>query len=440
MTGNMEAPCNYEDNTYPFRQDSSFLYYFGLDIPNLAGVIDTDSGDEIIFGDRKTMQDIIWSGAEPDLEEHCKRVGIKQIRPLRSLFLYIAKAKITGRKVHFLPPYRAATKLLLTELLGFDNDYLTSAASLRLIQAIISMRLIKEPCEIEELKKAAATGYDMHIIGMQMATAGTKEHEIAAAMECVAHAVGHRTSFPSIVTQHGEVLHNHPQNVSLEPNRMLLVDAGAETEMHYASDYTRTIPVDGKFSPKAAIIYNIVLAANEEARRLARPGATYLSVHLAVCNLIAYQLTCLGIMKGDPEEAVSRGAHALFMPHGLGHALGLDVHDMENLGQRNVGYDSNIRPSTQFGLASLRFARTLLAGHVVTNEPGIYFIPALIDKWSAEKRFRDFINYPKVAQFKSVGGIRLEDDLLITEQGCEVLGKRLPITRDEVIEAMADKI
>lgn len=436
LFGNVDVPMNYTDNTYCFRQDSSFLYFFGLDFQRLAGVIDTESGEETIFGDDVNMEDIIWMGPQVSLKEKAARVGIAKTKPYGNLQLIIEQAIQLGRKIHFLPPYRAENKLLLSELLGISASKLKAYSSLELIKAIVALRSVKEDQEIAEIRKACAVGYQMHVTAMKMAKAGVWEQTIAGTIEGIANSGGGMVSFPVILSQNGETLHNHDHSQILRDGRLLLVDAGAEIGSHYASDFTRTVPVNGKFTQKQREIYEIVLAANNRGRELTKPGATYLSVHLAAAEVIASGLKEIGLMKGDVKEAVRNGAHALFMPHGLGHMLGLDVHDMEDLGQIYVGYDDEIRPVDQFGTAYLRMGRKLQPGFVITNEPGIYFIQALIEKWKSEKTNADFINFDRLSDYSDFGGIRLEDDILVTETGSEIIGDRIPITPDEVEDLM----
>lgn len=432
LLGNVDVPMNYTDNTYHFRQDSSFLYFFGLDFQGLAGVIDVDSGEEIVFGNDVDIEDIIWMGPQVPLKEKAEGVGIFRTEQSRVLSDVVNKAIQSGRKVHILPPYRAENKLLLSRLLGILPSRLKTYTSLELIKAIVSLRSVKEEQEIAEIRKACAVGYQMHVTAMKMAKAGVWEQTIAGTIEGIANAGGGMVSFPVILSQNGETLHNHNHSQILQDGRMLIVDAGAEVGSHYASDFTRAFPVSGKFTQKQRDIYNIVLAANNQATALAKPGITYQSVHLDVCETIASGLKEVGLMKGDVKEAVRNGAHALFMPHGLGHMMGLDVHDMEDLGQIYVGYDDETRPIDQFGTAYLRMGRKLQPGFVVTNEPGIYFIPALIEKWKAEGINTEFINFDRLDQYLDFGGIRLEDDILITETGCEIIGERVPITPEEI--------
>lgn len=436
LLGNVDSPMNYADNTYHFRQDSSFLYFAGLDFQNLALVMDVESGEEIIFGNDIDIADIIWMGPQISLKEKALKVGISKSEPLGNLQKVIEKAISLGRKVHFLPPYRAENKLLLNNLLGIAVSKLKTYASLELIKSIVDLRSVKEDQEIAEIRKACAVGYQMHVRAMKMANPGVWEQSIAGTIEGIANAGGGMVSFPVILSQNGETLHNHDHSQTLVSGRLMLVDAGAEVGSHYASDFTRTVPVNGKFTQKQREIYEIVLATNNHGRELTKPGATYLSVHLAAAEVIASGLKALGLMKGDVKEAVANGAHALFMPHGLGHMLGLDVHDMEDLGQNYVGYDDQTRPVDQFGTAYLRMGRKLQPGFVITNEPGIYFIPALIEKWKAEKINADFINFDRLESYLDFGGIRLEDDILVTESGSEIIGDRIPITPQEVEDTM----
>ena len=436
LLGNFDSPMNYADNAYYFRQDSSFLYFFGLDFQKLAGIIDTETGEEILFGDDVSIEDIIWMGPQIALREKAGKVGITKTEPYKNLQQVVEKAISSGRKIHFLPPYRAENKLLLNELLGILVSKQKAYSSLELVKAIVSLRSVKEEQEIAEIRKACAVGYQMHVAAMKMAKAGVWEQTIAGTIEGIANSGGGMVSFPVILSQNGETLHNHDHSQILRDGRLLLVDAGAEIGSRYASDFTRTIPVSGKFTQQQREIYEIVLAANNRSCELTQPGSTYLSIHLAAAEVLASGLKNLGLMKGDVKEAVANGAHALFMPHGLGHMLGLDVHDMEDLGQIYVGYDDETRPVNQFGTAYLRMGRKLQPGFVITNEPGIYFIPALIEKWKAEKTNTDFINFDRLESYLDFGGIRLEDDILVTETGSEIIGDRIPVTLEEVEAAM----
>ena len=438
LLGNSEASANYSGNTYKFRQDSSFLYFFGLDEPDMAALLDVESGEQVLFGNDVDIDDIIWMGPQVSVQEKAEGIGIKRSYPMSQLKEHVAKALSQGRKVHFLPPYRNHNKILLNELLGIPTGALKENASVELIKAIVDLRLVKEACELEEIEKACNIGYAMHYTAMKMARLGMVEQELAGIMAGIAQSQGYMESFPTILSQNGETLHNHRHHQILTEGRMIVIDSGAETNMHYASDFTRTIPSGGKFTQQQKEIYQIVAAANNLAIGLARPGVAYRDVHLAACRIIAQGLTNLGIMKGDVDEAVASGAHALFMPHGLGHNMGLDVHDMEDLGENYVGYDDTIKRSSQFGLASLRMGKVLNKGNVLTVEPGIYFIPALIDKWKAENFNTQFINFDKLEAYRTFGGIRLEDDIVITDEGCKMLGsKRLPISVEDVEKEMA---
>ena len=432
IPGNLESPMNYRDNTYHFRQNSTFLYFFGLDLPGMIGVIDVDNNRDWIYANEVDIEDIIWMGPQKSVTEQAQIVGIEATAPLEKIERTIESAIQNGRRIHFLPPYRAENQEQLGSLLGIKSYKVKQYDSLALIHACIEMRSVKDAFEIAEIEKACAIGYEMHVTAMKMAQPGIVEQQIAGLIEGIGLSKGAGTSFPTILTQNGETLHNHNHAFTLEAGRLMLVDAGAESNGHYASDFTRTIPVGGKFSDKQRDIYNIVLAANNQTLALAKPGITYQSIHLQAATVIASGLKELGLMKGDVDEAVANGAHALFLPHGLGHMMGLDVHDMEDYGQVHVGYDDEIRPIDQFGTAYLRMGRRLQPGFVVTNEPGIYFIPALIEKWEKEKINANFINFGKVKEYLGFGGIRLEDDLLVTETGARILGNRIPINPEEV--------
>ncbi len=437
LLGNNEASSNYPANTYNFRQDSSFLYFFGINHPGFAGVIDIDGNEDILFGDDFTMDDIIWMGSQPSVADQAHLVGIEKSAPLSQLGQMIENARHQGRQIHFLPPYRHANKIWLEELTGIRVTQLAAHVSVELIKAIVALRSVKSELEIAEIERACDIGYKMHTTAMRMCKPGVKEQLIYGTIEGIAMAYGAGVSFPSILSMNGETLHNHYHGNILQEGRLMLTDAGAETNMNYCSDFTRTVPVGGKFSNRQKEIYNIVVAAHDCAIDHARPGNTWKEVHLAACRVIANGLKELGLMRGDIDEAVAAGAHALFMPHGLGHMMGLDVHDMEDLGQIYVGYDDEVRPSDQFGLASLRMGRRLQEGFVITDEPGIYFIPALIDQWRAEGLHTDFLCYDAIEKYKDFGGIRLEDDVLITATGSRFLGQNhIPLYIDEVEEIM----
>ena len=437
ILGNNEAPANYPDNCYHFRQDSSFLYFFGQSHPGYAGVLDIEAGEDIFFGNDVDIDDIIWMGPQPSIKDLAAQVGVQKSMPFCKLKEVVGQAIAQGRKIHFLPPYRYDNMMLLEELTGIRASMVKKYASVELIKAVVDLRSVKESCEIAELDLACNIGYEMHTTAMKLCKPGVSEQYITGVLEGIAASYGSKTSFATILTQHGETLHNHDHSHLLEAGKMMLTDCGAERISNYCSDHTRTVPVSGKFDARQKDIYNIVLACHGKALELTRPGITYKEVHLEVCKVLAQGLNDLDLMKGNVEEAVAAGAHALFLPHGLGHMMGLDVHDMEDLGQIYVGYDDETRPSTQFGLASLRMGRRLQEGFVMTDEPGCYFIPALIDQWRAEKKYTDFLNYDAIESFKDFGGIRLEDDILITPEGSRFLGeKRIPITVEEVENIM----
>lgn len=437
ILGNNEAPANYPDNTYKFRQDSSFLYFFGHSHPGYAGVMDIEAGEDYFFGNDVTMDDIIWMGPQPSVKDLAAQVGVEKSFPFDKLKEFIGKAISQRRPIHFLPPYRYDNMLLLEDLTGIRASMTKQHASVELIKAVVALRSVKEACEIAEIDKACNIGYEMHTAAMRLCKPGVSEQYIAGILDGIASSYGNMVSFATILTQNGQTLHNHDHSHLLEAGRLMLTDAGAESVTNYCSDHTRTIPVGGKFTSRQRDVYSIVLDCHDKALELAHPGVTYKSVHLEVCKVLAQGLKDLGLMKGDVNEAVAAGAHALFMPHGLGHMMGIDVHDMEDLGQCYVGYDDEIRPSDQFGLASLRMGRRLQEGFVITDEPGCYFIPALIDKWKAENMHKDFLNYETIEKFKDFGGIRLEDDILIIPGGSRFTGeKHIPITISEVEQIM----
>jgi Xaa-Pro aminopeptidase len=438
LPGNVDAAFNYPANPYHFRQDSTFLYYFGLDHAGLAGVMDLESGEEWIFGNDVDMDDIIWMGVLPSISELAAGVGVTKTAPYAKLEEYLGKAMSQGRKIHYLPPYRGETSIELERLLKIPIAQLKAKSSIELIKAVVSQRSLKDAGEITEIEKACNTAYLMHTTAMKMAMPGVWEQEIAGTIEGIAFAHGGHVSFPVILSMNGQTLHNHDHSQYLEKGRLMVVDAGCETGMHYASDLTRTVPVGGKFDARQKPVYEAVLAANMKAIESIRPGVLYREIHLLAARTLAEGLKSIGLMKGNIEDAVKAGAHALFFPHGLGHMMGLDVHDMENIGQIYVGYDDEIRPSDQFGLAFLRLARKLQPGFVLTVEPGCYFIPALIDQWRAEGLHKEFINYDEVEKYKNFGGIRIEDDVLVTDNGCRVLGKPVPKTVADVEKLMAE--
>lgn len=433
ILGNNDSPANYSNNCYTFRQDSSFLYFFGAKRDGLVGAIDIDNDKEYFLGNDIDIDDIVWYGSVESIRDMADMVGVAQAAPFNKLAELVAQAKQTGQKIHFLPPYRHDHMILLEELLGIKPSQQKEASSMELIKAVVTLRSTKSDEEIKEIERACSIGFKMHTTAMKLAQPGVTEHFIGGTIDGIANALGDKVSFSSIVTMHGEILHGAPKMNYLEAGRLLLVDAGAETINNYCSDHTRTTPVSGKFTHRQRDIYTIVEQAHDLALKKAKPGVLWYDVHMDVCRLITNGLKDLGLMKGDTEEAVASGAHALFLPHGLGHMMGMDVHDMENLGQTNVGYDEEIQPSTQFGTASLRMGRRLQKGFVVTDEPGIYFIPDLIDNWKANNINSDFLNFDVIEKYKDFGGIRIEDDVLVTENGVRFLGKDIiPYHADDV--------
>ena len=441
LFGNNDSPANYPNNAYsPFRQDSSFLYYFGQKRDGLVGIIDIDNDMETLIGDDISVEDIVWYGSVDSVHDMAQQVGVANTAPMKTLKTICNDALRQKRKIHFLPPYRFDIKLLVFDLLGIHPNQQKESASMDLIKAVVKMRSAKEPQEIEELERAAVIGYKMHTTAMRMCKPGAIEQNIAGYLKGIAHGYGAMESFATILSQHGEIMHGAPSMNPLEDGRLLLVDAGAETINNYCSDNTRTMPVNGKFTQRQLEIYSIVEECHDYALKAARPGVKYWDVHFGVCRLMTDRLKELGLMKGDTDEAVAAGAHAMFLCHGLGHMMGMDVHDMENFDQINVGFDEETRPNIeQFGTNCLRMGRRLEEGFVVTDEPGIYFIPALIDDWRSKGLHKDFINYDMLETYKDFGGIRIEDDLLITKDGCRFLGKdRIPYHPKDVEEFMAN--
>lgn len=440
LFGNNESPANYPSNGYyPFRQDSSFLYYFGINRDGLVGVIDIDGGTETLVGNDIDIEDIVWFGSVDSVADLAARVGVAGTAPMKQLQVICNEALRLHRQVHFLPPYRYDIKIQIFDLLGIHPNQQKEASSMELINAVVKMRSTKEQQEIDEIEAACAIGYKMHTTAMRLTKPGLTEKYIGGQVDGVAHSYGAMVSFPTIFTQHGEIMHGNPRWDKLESGRLVLCDAGAENRNNYCSDNTRTYPVNGKFTQRQLEIYSIVEACHDYVLEVAKPGVKYKDVHLAVCRLMAGRLKELGLMKGDVDEAVNAGAHAMFLPHGLGHMMGMDVHDMEGLGQVYVGFDDETRPSVQFGTSALRMGRRLEEGFVVTDEPGIYFIPALIDDWKAQGLHKDFINYDLLETYKDFGGIRIEDDILITADGCRFLGsERIPYHPKDVEAFMAD--
>ena len=436
LVGNAEAPAQYKDNCYKWRQDSTWLYYFGLDLPLYAALLDIDSGAETIFANDVDIDDIIWMGPQPSVASLAASAGIEHTAPYDALGVAVNNARKGGRSIHFLNPSRYFNTLKLMELMGCQR--IDRQVSEALTKAVISQRLIKEDIEIQAIDDACELGYQMHSLGRDSIVPGIVEQDIVGKMEGLALAKGWGVSFPTILTQHGETLHNHGHAAVIEPGKLMVIDAGVESNAHYASDFTRTYPTSGKFTQKQREIYQIVYECNEHAFSLTRPGITYREVHLATARKMLEGLSALGLVKGDLDEMVAKGIAGLFQPHGLGHNMGLDVHDMEDLGENLVGYDPDQTRAKQLGLGSLRMARRLVPGHVITDEPGIYFIPALIEKFKKESLGGDFVNYAKLESYYDFGGIRLEDDVLVTPNGARRLGPhRLPIAPDDVEAAMA---
>lgn len=440
LFGNNDSPANYPSNTYKFRQDSSFLYYFGLHRNGLVGVIDVDNDREYLVGDEIDIEDIVWYGSVTSVAEMAEMTGVARIAAMRELPAIVESAKAQGEEVHFLPPYRFDNQIQIMDLLGIHPSQQKAAASLKLIAAVVKMRTTKTEEEIAELERAAEIGYEMHTTAMRLCRPGVTEQYIGGMVDGIANAYGCMVSFQTIATQHGEVMHGNPSTAKLEAGRLMLVDAGAETNENYCSDNTRTTPVSGVFTQKQKDIYNIVVECHDHVLEVAKPGVKWWDVHFAVCRIITERLQQLGLMKGDVEESLKAGAHAMFLPHGLGHSMGMDVHDMEGLGQVYVGFDNEVRPSTQFGTNALRFGRRLQKGFVVTDEPGIYFIPALIDDWKKNGTNAQFLNFDKIDEYRDFGGIRIEDDVLITDEGCRFIGsKRIPYHVEDVEEFMRSR-
>jgi Xaa-Pro aminopeptidase len=438
LPGNEDSSMNYKDNCYPFRQDSSFLYYFGLDVPSLTAIIDTDTGEEVIFGNELTIDDIIWTGTLPTVNEMAALVGVVQTKPSDQIIHYIHKAITTGRQIHILPPYRPENKIKLAALLNTSLDDVAKYVSIKLVKAVIAQRIIKTPLEITEIEKAVSISVDMQLAVIKHTRPGIKEFELLAKAHEAAAAANSHPGYPPIITTHGQTLHTHYYGNTLQEGRMVLCDIGAENDMHYGGDLTRTFPVGSKFTGRQNELYEIVLASMNHAISLLKPGVKYKDIHLQACEKLAEGLKQVNLMKGDPAEAVAAGAHTMFFQCGLGHMLGMDTHDMENLGEQYVGYTETLKKETEiFGLKSLRLGRELEKGFVLTVEPGIYIIPELIDRWQAEKKYADFINYDVLNSYRDFGGIRIEDNFLITDNGNQLLGKYLPKTLKEV-EALKD--
>ncbi len=435
--GNAESPMNYPANAYPFRQDSSFLYFFGLDGAGLAGIVDVDADREVLFGDDGRLEDVIWTGPQPPLIDRAALVGVRETAPSSKLGEFLKAALAKKRRIHYLPPYRADAAAAIGTYTHVPAAKVRGGASIDLIRAVVAQRSVKSSDEVAEIEAAVTVIRPAYLAAMHMARPGRGETYVLGAMEGVMRSLGGSWAFPPIVTVNGHIFHNLGAGNVLSRGRMLVADTGVESPLHYACDITRTIPVGGRFNRRQRDIYEAVLFGQLTALRAIRPGVRYKDVHLAAAAAMVSRLKDLKLMKGDADAAVAAGAHALFFPHGLGHMLGLDVHDMEGLGETHVGYNGAVRRSEQFGLAYLRMARELRRGHVLTVEPGIYFIPALIDDWRAKGRFLEFIDYDRVERFRDFGGVRIEDDVLVTEDGCRVLGPPIPKSVADVEEASA---
>jgi Xaa-Pro aminopeptidase len=438
--GNDEAPMNFTDNPYRFRQDSTFLYYWGLDFPGLAAVIDVDQNREIVFGREVTIEDVMWGGPAESLDERCRMSGVAQTRPPDGLKEIVARAVRQGRSVQFPPSCRPENRIKLQALTGIPPEKAVSAASEALIRAIVAQRSEKTEDEVTQIESALEITRVMHLRAMQLAAPGTCERVAVGAMLDLAYAqAGIQPAFPTIFSKDGHIFHNRRHDNILREGDLVVSDSGAESPLHYASDVTRTFPASGKFSPRQKDLYALVLDVQQRALELIRPGIEYREVHLQACLRLTEGLKTLGLMRGNVQESVAAGAHALFMPHGLGHMLGLDVHDMEDLGEEHVGYTATIQRSTQFGTRQLRLARTLEAGFVLTVEPGVYFIPPLIDRWRSENRFSAFIDYSAIERYREINGIRIEDDVLVTDTGCRVLGPAIPKTVAELETVISER-
>ena len=422
---------NYRDNTYSFRQDSNFLYYGGLQEAHVALLVDADLGKTTLYGEDRSLADVVWEGPHPTLAERAERIGADSYRPLSALAADLA-AYAKRQRLHYLPPYRPAVALELQTYLQRDAAALQAGVSLPLIRAVIAQRSYKSAEEVADMERAVTISGQMHTDVMRHARAGMREAELAGRARSLAMRGGGDIAYGIILTTQGQTLHNHHHTNTLETGQLVLGDFGAETALRYAGDITRTFPVSARFDERQRTLYELVLRAENEAIAAVRPGVAYRDLHLQAARTISSGLKDLGLMRGDVDEAVAAGAHALFFPHGLGHMIGLDVHDMEGLGEDHVGYDDTIRRSEQFGTAYLRLGKKLETGFTLTVEPGLYFIPALIDQWAAADKHTTFINYAALADYRNFGGIRIEDDVLVTETGGRVLGEPIPKTVEEV--------
>ena len=436
ICGNDLSPMNCEDNAYPFMQDSTFLYYFGLNRENLFGVIDIDNDKEYIFGNEITMDDIIWMGPQITLQKQCESVGIKNLSSINELENFILSLKNEKRTLHYIPQYRHSIMIKMSEWLKISPKEINNHVSRELCFAVANQRNIKTEEEITELEKAVNVTRAMHLAAMEKIKPGMMEYEVVAILENVAKSQNCGLSFPTICSINGQTLHNHYHGNKIKDGDLLLIDAGARLENGYCGDMTTTHPVSGKFTEKQKDIYNLLISMFDKAEELIKPGITYMAVHLAVCKVLAEGMISRRILKGNADEIVEKGVHALFMPHGLGHMMGLDVHDMENIGEPIVGYNG-AEKSRQFGLSSLRLGRTLETRFVFTVEPGIYFIPELIEKWKSENKFIEYINYDELEKYIDFGGMRYEGDYLVTETGNRRLGDSMPKYPDEIEKVRA---
>lgn len=429
--GHDDTPMNYKDNPYHFRQDSTFLYYFGISNGSLAGVIDLDSDKDIIFGDDSSIEDVVFMGPLPTIKERAALCGITDTRPYLKLNNYIENALNKKQPIHFIPLYRAESKIKLMELTAIMPKDAEASASIDLVNAIIKQREFKTNEEIQQIEKAVNVTVDMHIAAMRIAKAGMTEAEVAAEVNRVALAANGNISFPIIATINGQILHNHHHGNTLKEGDLFLLDAGYENEMCYGGDLSSTFPISKTFTSKQKDIYNITLDAHKASINALGVGVPFHNAHIAAAKAITEGMKSLGLLKGNTDDIVETGAYAVFFQCGVGHMMGLDIHDMENYGEVHVGYEGKPK-STLFGYKSLRLAKPLYPGHVFTIEPGIYFIPELMDLWEGESRFKEFINYDKLKSYRNFGGIRNEEDLVMTTDGAKILGKKNPITVEEI--------
>lgn len=432
--GNGESSMNFKDNVYPFRQDSTFLYYCGIDMPNLYFLIDVNNDKEILFGNDLTPEDMVWVGAAKPLSEVAEKAGIAEVKPLKDLGGYLKSANQRKQNIHYLPPYRASKTIEIGQLLGIPVKEVERNKSMTLLKTVVAQRNIKTSEELREINKAVNTTVAMHTHAIKNGKSGKTEKELAGELQAIAIAGGGDISFPIIFTKDGQYLHNHATEAKINNGDLILCDCGAETAMRYAGDMTRTFPVAERFSDLQKEVYNIVLNAHQSAVAALKPGYEFKKAHLLASTKLVEGLQEMGLMKGNPEEAVAAGAHTLFFQCGLGHMMGLDVHDMENLGEQNVGYTDELMKSTEFGLKSLRLGKALEENNVITVEPGIYFNPFLIDAWRKQGKYSDFVNYDEVEKFKDFGGIRIEEDFVVTKNGTELLGDPLAKSIEEIEE------